>query len=263
MPLLPTLAYGFAATFKMRDLAPCFAGARIRQSKTQIVAEYGPDRLAVGFDFGAVVFIDVPAEDRARIVDRILREVAPEEPHPPLEEDYVIEVNPGAPPQGEVHFDRVAVRALSAPVVDLIALLLAQSVSIDYYEEDLQEILTALDRITSRLARTGRATGSVRDLTRFVGSSVDTKNQIMNALALLDKPAATWEDEALDRLYRDLRTLLEIDDRYRALSMKLRTVQETLELLLDLAQTRRMLFLEATIVVLILFEIVMSLVDRL
>src|SRR5262245_44969755 len=167
MPVLPALAYGFATTFKMRDLAPCFAGAKIRQAKSQIVAEYGPDRLAVGFDFGAIVFINVPGEERTRAIGTILSKVAIDEPHPPLEEDFLVEIKEGAPTQGEVRFDRVAVPALDPATLDVIAILLAQSVAIDYYEEDLQEILASLDRRTDLMAKTGRLQGSTREITRF------------------------------------------------------------------------------------------------
>ncbi|MBI4510921.1 MAG: RMD1 family protein, partial [Deltaproteobacteria bacterium] len=90
----------------------------------------------------------------------------------------------------------------------------------------------------------------------------DTKNQIIAALAVLDKPAVTWESESLDRLYRDLRLMLEIDDRFRALEYKLRTIQETLELFLEMSQTRRMIFLEATIVVLIVVELLLTLLEK-
>lgn len=256
------LAYGFATTFKIRELVPCFAGATVRQSKAQIVAEYAPDRMVIAFDFGAVVFVNVGGEERARVLGTILAKVATEEPHPPLEEDFLIEIEPGAPEHGTVAFDRVVVPALSAPVADLVTLLLAQSVSIDYYEEDLEEVITALDKKANGMAKTGRIIGTTRDFARFVGSSIATKNQIIQALAVLDKPAVTWEAEPLDRLYRDLRTMLEIEDRFRALEYKLRAIQETLELFLDLSQTRRMLFLEATVVILILFEIGLTLLGK-
>jgi uncharacterized Rmd1/YagE family protein len=261
MAVLPALAYSFAATFKIRELVKVFTGADVRPARQQVVADYGDDRLAVAFDFGAIVFVNVPAEERTRVLGLILARVAPDEPHPPLEEDFLIEVRPDAP--SAVRFDRVIVPRLDAATADVITLLLAQSVSIDYYAEDLQEILASLDRRTDRMARTGRISGSTRDLTRFVGSAISTKNQIIAALAVLDKPAATWESEELDRLYRELRLMLEIDERFRALEYKMRTIQETLELFLDLINTRRGLWLEATIVALIVLEIALALLGAL
>jgi len=257
MAVLSALAYGFSCTFKMRELARCFTGASVKQAKTQIVAEYGADRVAVGFDFGAIVFVNVAAEERARILGTVLSGLATDEPHAPLEEDFLVEVKEGASPS--VRFDRVIVPGLDPGTVDVVTLLLAQSVSIDYYEEDLQEIIASLSRRTEKMAKTGRIAGSVRDLGRFVGSAISTKNQIIAALAVLDKPAATWESERLDKLHRELREMLEIEERFRALEYKLRTIQDTLALFLDLSNTRRALFLEATIVVLIVLELAVAL----
>jgi uncharacterized Rmd1/YagE family protein len=256
MPLLQALAYGFATTFKVRDLARCFAGAKLRPAKSEVVADYGDDRVAVGFDFGAVVFINVPAEERTRVIGAITSHVATDEPHAPLEEDFLVELQPGAGPA--VRFDRVVVSNLDAGLVDVITLLLAQSVCIDYYDEDLAEILAALDQRTDKMARTGRLWGSAKELTRFVGATISTKNQIIAALAVLDKPAVVWEHESLDRLYRDLREMLEIGERFRALEYKMRTIQDTLELFLDLGNTRRSQVLELVVIALIFIEVAIA-----
>jgi uncharacterized Rmd1/YagE family protein len=260
MALLQALVYGFATTFKVRDLARCFTGATLRQAKAEIVADYGNDRVAVGFDFGAIAFINVPAEERTRVLGTVVAKVATDEPHPPLEEDFLVEIQPGVTPT--VHFDRVIVPALDAAVIDILALLLAQSVSIDYYDEDLAEILAAIDHRTDRIARTGRLFGSPRELTRFVGATLSTKNQIIAALAVLDKPAVTWESETLDSLYRDLRAMLEIDERFRALEYKMRTIQDTLELFLDLGNTRRSQVLELVVIALIFIEVALAVLWR-
>jgi uncharacterized Rmd1/YagE family protein len=263
MALLPIHAYGFASQFRLRELASCFVGARLRPAKTQIAAEYGPDRFAFAFDFGAIVFVNVSSEERARVLGEVRRRVATDEPHPPLEEEFLIEITPGLVPESRVTFDRVVLAEISTPALELIALLVAQSVAIDYYEEDLQEILANLDKQIDYVADKGRIPGSRGDLTRFVARTLATKNQIIAALAVLDKPAVTWEKETLDRLYKALREMLEIDERFRSLEYKLRTIQESLELFLDMQQTRHGHVLETIVVALILLEIVMALIAKL
>ena len=105
----------------------------------------------------------------------------------------------------------------------------------------------------------GRLPGRVGDLVRFIGTCMETKNDIIATLALFDKPDATWDDAELDRLYNALRAELEIDDRFRALESKLRMIQENLVLLVDLSQHRSTWRLEMTVVVLIMFEVLISL----
>ena len=76
-------------------------------------------------------------------------------------------------------------------------------------------------------------------------------------LHLLDKPDAAWDDPEMDRIYGDLRAEFDLVDRYRALELKLRAVQEALELLAEVARDRRVLWLEMIVVILILLEVVM------
>ena len=78
-------------------------------------------------------------------------------------------------------------------------------------------------------------------------------------LHLLDKPDAVWDDPAMDRIYADLRDEFDLGDRFDALEIKLRAVQESLELLLDATRDRRLELLEVAIVLLIVLEIVLGL----
>lgn len=261
--ILPVHAYGFETQFRMRDLEPCFAGARIRQTKSQLVAEYEVDQFAVAFDFGAVVFVNISGVERSRVLAEIRNKVATNEPHPPLEEDYIVQLDPELQSHAQVGFERVMLRALSPGAVEIISLLLAQSVALDYYEEDWQEIQRALHDQTEYVARSGRLRGRKRELTRFVARTLSSKNQMIAGLALLDKPAATWEDEALDKLYRALRNELEIEERSRALEHKLDIIQDSLEIFLDIEQARHSHALEIIIIALILFEVVFALGDKL
>ena len=77
-------------------------------------------------------------------------------------------------------------------------------------------------------------------------------------LTFLDKPDATWDDPALDRIYDDLRAEFDLLDRYGTLTQKLQGVQEALELILDVARDRRMWLLELAIFLLIAFEVLLE-----
>ena len=79
-------------------------------------------------------------------------------------------------------------------------------------------------------------------------------------LHLLDKPDATWDDPAMDRIYADLREEFDLIDRYAALESELRSIQEALELVLDVARDRRLVLLEVAVALLIVLEIVFSVV---
>lgn len=251
-------AYSYASRFVLRDVAAWLpvVEPRIRWSKTQFVVALDGDRLAYVYDFGAMVFVNVPDADRETIV-RVVEKKLPHEPHPPLRESFLVEIRAGA--AIEVGFDRVVVPDIEPTTIDVIATVLAQSVAIDYYDEDVQAILDRIGNIAGDVARLGQPAGKTRDLVKFVGAAIASQVEIIAAISLLDKPDLTWENEAADRLHDKLRNTLEIQERYKALEAKLSTIRESLSTLIELTQTRRMLVLEASVVALIVMELVVSL----
>ncbi|HJZ86924.1 MAG TPA: RMD1 family protein [Polyangia bacterium] len=255
--LYPVQAYSIAATIRPRDAAACFdtTAIQVKMTKTQLIVQYADQGWAVAYDFGALVFVNITADERERVLKQLLERVGPE-PHPPLVDDFVIEVRPGTQTP-EVSFDRVMVGELRQPTIELIALIVAQSVAMEYYEEDVDQLLARLDKVSSRLAEVGGFHGSSRELIRFIGQGMSTRNQVLYTLSLLDEPPITWESEAYDRLYRALRAAFEIEERYRALDHKLRMIQENLELLVDLTRHRRTMLLEGTVIALIAIEVVL------
>ena len=244
--------YGFAATFRLRELTEAFSDLGVATIDKDRLLVGARERYALAFDFGAVVFVGIDEDARRKVIDKLLK-CLPPEPNPPLTETFLIEVRDDVTAP-EVRFDRVVVRELSLPVIDVVAEVVAQSVAMDYYAKDVDEIETQFDKIVDRLRTTGRS-GPVEELTRFIGVCIAVRNDVISTLALFDKPEATWENEQLDRLWSALRHMLELDDRYRALEAKLRLFQENLVVLVDLSRQRHTLALEWAVVVLILFEV--------
>lgn len=258
--VLPVEAYSFESRFVLKDVRSWLPdGVRVRLGKTVLAAETDGQKTVFVFDFGALVFVDV---ERARI-DEILAGVRarlPREPHPPLREDFSIRIDPERAGV-EVTFDTVVTPSLTPLGLEAIATVLAQSVTIDYYDEDLQTILARVGDIAQGIARHGRPPGKSRDLVKFVGSAIASQVEIISSISLLDKPDFTWDDEAAERFYDLLRHHLEIQERYRALEAKLLTIREALSQFLELIATRRSLFLEIAVVVLIVFEVLMGLYE--
>jgi len=253
-------AYSYASRFVLKDARACFPQkASFRVDKTQLVVEWGRGSVAYAYDFGALVFINVPAAAKAEVV-AAFGKILPREPHPPLREDFLVEVRPGAPIEIEVAFDRVVVPELGASTLDVIATVLAQSVCLDYYDEDAQSILDRLAVMCAEVARKGRPPGRHRHLTRFAGAAMAFQAEIIGVILLLDKPDLTWEDEYADKLHDKLRYHFEIAERFKALEQKLLTIRETLQALLQLGSERRMLFVEIAVMLLIVIEVVMGLV---
>lgn len=249
-------AHAIAATLTPKELKDLFPPAveLVRVGKTRVVARYGPARWAAAYDFGAVVLFGLDDAER----DAVVAALTAREPDEVLVESFSIELRAGADP--EVHFDRVVAPALDERMIEVVSLVIAQSVAMEYYEADVDAIIGSIKSLSADLADRGRFRARDRELLSFIGRGMAMRTRVVHTLALLDAPALTWDSETLDRLYRALRASFEIEDRYRALDHKLGMIQDNLELLVDLSRRARSFALEVLVVVLIATELVLGLV---
>lgn len=256
---VPVEAFAIASTAPIRQVEAYFpAGAeRVKISKTTLIVRYSEASWAVAHDFGVLVFFGVSEADRQQVTALLLAD-SESENRPPLLESFLVELAPEQPPLAK--FDRVLLSELDARSVELVALAVGQSVGMEYYEDNVDGLVSQLERAARHLADTGRLRGKSRELLRFIGRGMATRTQVVHTLALLDAPALAWDDEALDRLYRDLRASFAIEDRYRALDQKLKMIQDNLELMVNLAQHRRSVLLEVLVIGLIAMELLLAFV---
>lgn len=254
-------AYAFASRFdlrRMRDWLPDSAGTRV--GKTLLVVESNNRATLFAFDFGVLVLVDVPRQESDALIVTIEKHLT-REPHPPLREVFTLHMDPSKP-LPNVTFEAVTVPSLSPIELECIATVLAQSVAIDYYEEDLKPILQRVGAIAEEISRAGKLMSTRKSLVQFVATSITWQVEMIDSLSLLDKPDFTWEDEAAEKLYDILRHHFEIQERYRALELKLETVRDSLSQFLEVNAAKRAFVLETLVVLLILFEIILTLTER-
>ena len=252
--LLPVRAFAVSSTLQPRAAGEIFAanGEQTKLTKTVAVARYGDKGWAVAHDFGAIVFIGIGEAECARVMKELVALLGTE-PRAPLQETFAVQIVPGATPS--VRFDRVVVPELDGRVVEILSLVVAQSVAMEYYEGDVDALVSALETRSRMLAEKGTLQGSARALLQFIGRGMTMRTQVVHTLSLLDSPGATWDDEALDRLYRGLRTSFEIEERHRALDHELGIVQDNLALMVDMVRSRRLMLLEFAVVVFVAAEL--------
>jgi len=257
---LDVQAYAIASTVAIRDVEPLFpaTAARVRVTKTHLLMSYSDTSWAVAYDFGAVVFFDVPDVERERVMSALVARCASES-RPPLVESFLVDLAPGEAPS--VTFDRVVLPLIDARHVEIVAIVIAQSVGMEYYENSVDDLIGQIEGFSRRLANKGRFFAKSRELLSFVGRAMQTRTQVVHTLALLDAPALTWDDESLDRVHRDLRLSFAIEDRYRGFDHKLRMIQDNLELLVDLTQHTRSTRLELAVIALIAIELLLGLAE--
>src|SRR5208282_2899502 len=214
-----------------------------------------PDGGMYIYPFGAVVTYDVSPERREAELAR-LHLARPGLTTQVIREDYIVVEDPDC--QTGLSDGVLRLDLFTPARAGVVALTVAQSAAMEYYERIVDQLFARTSSLVERLETHGTVTLRTRRLHRFIGEAITNRNEVLSILHLLDKPDATWEDSAMDRIYNDLRAEFDLADRYAALESKLRSIQEALDLVLDVARDRRLVTLEIVVVVLILIEILFA-----
>jgi uncharacterized Rmd1/YagE family protein len=228
-------------------------------STTPLAFRAGGNGQVVLFRYGAVVLIGLsPIEEDevlrgigARILGRFERpedEVATIDVVPEGEDL----VAPGGP---------ITVRDLSAPRLIVIADALAKNVALARDEREVRKVFDVIEPFAAELAHSGQLPAKRRQVVGMIGQTLLVQQRISGRIEAEEKPDVLWDYPQLERLYARLVDEYELKDRAAALARKLRIIGETTRALTDLIDTGRSIRLEATIVALIVVEVLILLYE--
>ena len=249
-------ALAFVENFSLKELALHYPEAKKgRQMLWYPAAAGGTIYL---FSFGVVIFFDVGQAGREGELLRLRHAPNGMRDAQVILEEFTVRERPEARP--DVEEGALVVDALTPERASMVALTVAQSAAMEYYESIVDQMFADTDHFVQRLEKSGNISVFTAKLQRFIGAAISTRSEVISVLHLLDKPDLVWDDAGAERIYEELRSEFDLVDRYQSLELKLRSVQESLSLLTDIARDRRLVFLEGSVIALILLEIVLSLV---
>ena len=140
----------------------------------------------------------------------------------------------------------------------VIADALAKSVVLARDEREVSSVIEVIEPFARQLAERGRTPEGRRAILKHIGNALLVQHRVSGRVAVAEKPDAVWDRPDLERLYARLQDEYELKERTDALSRKLAVISETAKVLTDIIDTKRSLRLEFIIVVLIVFEIIIT-----
>jgi uncharacterized Rmd1/YagE family protein len=244
----------------MVELSRKYTGAQSSiDPKASLSSNIGEDGHVFIFNHGSVVFWNVPPEVQTEELNQLLGLG----PVPTLKStitDTFVVVEQVGPVQ--VEFNRLIIDHLNLDRMEVIASTLAQSTSMEYYESLVEEAWKQVDEMLIEMGDRWTNNWFIAPINRRIAESLTLRSTVIRVLHLLDKPDLVWEDKIMDDIYGDLRAMFDLPERFQALEYKLQLIQQTLEVIVETMRDRRLYWLELTIVLLILFEIVMTFVRK-
>jgi uncharacterized Rmd1/YagE family protein len=162
-----------------------------------------------------------------------------------------------------VEFEYVELKKLTTDHVRMISLAVAQSCATEYFEIRVDKMLYETSTFMNRLAEAGRVPLPLNKLIKIIGSTASTRQSIISNVAILDPPDETWKSKELEKLHREMQQNFDLEVRFRTMDRKLLLIQNHIEILTDLASSRRATIMEVLIILLIAFEVAWKLIETL
>jgi len=131
----------------------------------------------------------------------------------------------------------------------------AHSVAMDFYSQRVHELLYEINRFTTEMEMEGSISISRKNMLRFIGRTLNSKNRIVENLFIFDSPDTTWDDEYLDKIHRGLARTFELQIRFKEIEYTFKVVEDNLSVFRELYLHRESSKLEWIIIVLICIEV--------
>jgi required for meiotic nuclear division protein 1 len=212
--------------------------------------------VAVLFRYGAVVFFDVATSDEAALLERLRPFIAGLFARPETEE---ITVRIDANATEGVENGVIVLRNRDVARLQVVAENTGKSVILGLYESRVAESFDRIEPFALQIGVTGRIGQRAGELLRHLGTALLSQQQMVGRVQAAEKPDILWDRPDLEALNVRVADELEIRDRNIVIERKLELIARTTQILLDLLQDRRTLRVEWYVVLLIVFEIFLTL----
>ena len=135
-------------------------------------------------------------------------------------EDFRVVIDAQLPAWSEIGEDQIEVKQLDVRNIGVIASVLGQSVALDHYVSDVDQMLHVLNGLNKEMAKTGTFNLGKKDLFQLVARNNITMGAIITQLGLLERSDTAWKYAQYSEVWEVMRHEFEMEDRFEALSTK-------------------------------------------
>lgn len=224
----------------------------IADSSSELFYKFNETKYQHYFNFGVVVFTG-HTEEEAKWALKAIHQFQKNPVVNWLRDDHDIAIEDGADIQFQ--FDEVVLSKCDEKVIRIAMFNLAQSVAMDHYHAVSEQLLLEVKGFTNQLETSGKLSISRKNMMRFIGKALSTQNDIAENIYIFDAPEMVWDDEYLDKLHRGLIKHFDLRTRFSELEYTMRIIEDNLTVFREIIHQRESLWLELTIIALIMVEV--------
>jgi uncharacterized Rmd1/YagE family protein len=210
--------------------------------------------------FGSMVFINMGFHEiqdivkHLKTIDKSLRIENIAE----YSDDYRLEISPEY--EYSLGNEVMTAGAFEAYYPDIIAMVLAKSISLEKIEHETDNLLDNIEDVIGYLER-GNFNFSDKQLARTSAKVIRFEYNTIANLMLFEKPGSAWYNEDIDKFFLEMVALFDIEDRYSKITHKTEILKDITDVFGSLTHEKRATRLEIMVIVLISVSIAISLLE--
>jgi uncharacterized Rmd1/YagE family protein len=211
----------------------------------------GKGGFVVVFRYGVVVLVNLEQKEERDFLRSLRGRIA--SPFKTREDETAVvetaaedQIPPGGP---------IGVKEISLDRLILVAYALSDSVVLAHDERDVAAVFDQIEPFARELAEQGRISVRRNTVLKLIGNALLAQHRLSGRVAVGEDPDLLCDRPDLERLYSRLKDEYELAERVEGINNKLTVIAETARALTDLMDSQRGLRLELMIVLLIVFEI--------
>ncbi len=256
--MIRIVAYQIAENTDIKKFKAEYAGELLNHNSFELFYKFEQGYIFI-LNYGIVVFANVD-EIQRNIFIRLLKKYCVNHLEIPLQEDFIIEKTEN--PNPVFTYDSLSINEINDDLIRICMWQVAQSLALDFYQDVAQQLFDNSVSLTNQLEQHGKFKISKRNLLKFIGKTLNTKNRIIDNLYIYDSPLIVWKDELLDKVNERLTKTFDISIRFKELEYMLKSVEGNLAVFVELTVAKESKRLELVIIILILIEILHLFLNR-
>jgi required for meiotic nuclear division protein 1 len=257
--LQKVVSYQVADSIDVKRFSSSFTGELYYHDQSELFYRTGTEQYVYVFKYGAVCFLNYGVKE----IDSFLQLIYPYCKNlfeKSLTDEFLVQTEAK---EVKVGFNQIEIPSANIEVLRLVMMNVSQSVALDYYEDQTNKLLEETNTHTQTLVNKGRLGLSGKYLKVFIGKTLLLRNRIAENIYVFDSPPETWENESLNRIDGELKRTFDLQVRVRTIFEGLSIIKDNLELFRTLMQHRYSSMLEWIVIILILFEVINLVIEKL
>lgn len=254
------IALNIADSIDIKTLKTNFAGKLITSTSTELFFKIDDNKYVSIFNYGVVAFCNVEQDEIESAISILGDFIKSEQDR--LTESIEIQFSDVKIPIYDEDILSLPLKFNFDAIFRIVMFDLSQSVALDYYSGVAEKLLNQVKLFASELEKKGKISLSKKEMMKFIGKSLNTKDKIVDNFYIFDSPDITWDNAKIDKVHKLLVRTFDLNVRFKEIEYTFNIIDDNLQMFKDTYEHEHSATLEIVVIILILIEILNSFSEK-